>query len=103
MPTRSPFAVERATTPTPVSQLAMSARTRLAARAREISGDAPSCPFFVTPTPVAGLVLVALGRIPERPGDQVHLGEWTIEVTGVNHHAITAVRLCPTNTTTDKR
>jgi putative hemolysin len=48
---------------------------------------------------VAGLVLVALGRIPERPGDRVRLGEWTIEVVGVDHHAITAVRMCPTSTT----
>jgi putative hemolysin len=51
---------------------------------------------------VAGLVLVALGRIPEVPGDRVCLGEWTIEVTAVHHHAITAVRLCPTNTTRDE-
>ncbi|TNC21573.1 hemolysin family protein [Amycolatopsis alkalitolerans] len=44
---------------------------------------------------VAGLVLVALGRIPQQPGDRVRCGEWTIEVTGVDHHAITGVRVCP--------
>lgn len=44
---------------------------------------------------IAGLTLAALGRIPDRPGDRVDLGEWTIEVTGVDHHAITAVRLRP--------
>ncbi|WP_346052236.1 hemolysin family protein [Amycolatopsis dongchuanensis] len=44
---------------------------------------------------VAGLVLVALGRIPEGPGDRVRVGGWSIEVTGVDHHAITEVRLCP--------
>ena len=42
---------------------------------------------------VAGLVLVALGRIPTEPGDRVRLTEWTIEVTAVEHHAITGVRV----------
>lgn len=44
---------------------------------------------------IAGLVLTALGRIPEEPGDQVELADWTIEVTAVAHHAITTVRLRP--------
>ncbi|HEV7652375.1 MAG TPA: hemolysin family protein [Actinophytocola sp.] len=42
---------------------------------------------------VAGLILVALGRIPTEPGDRVQLTEWTIEVTAVEHHAITGVRV----------
>ncbi|GAA1827697.1 hemolysin family protein [Actinomadura chokoriensis] len=44
---------------------------------------------------IAGLTLAALGRIPDRPGDQVKLAAWTIEVTRIDHHAITAVRLRP--------
>ncbi|NUT99588.1 MAG: HlyC/CorC family transporter, partial [Saccharothrix sp.] len=42
---------------------------------------------------IAGLVLVLLGRIPERPGDRVEVSGWTVEVLGVEHHAITSVRL----------
>lgn len=42
---------------------------------------------------VAGLVLEELGRLPEAPGDQVRIGRWTIEVTGVDGHVITEVRL----------
>lgn len=48
---------------------------------------------------IAGLVLTALGRIPRYPGDQVRLAEWTIEVTGVDRNAITAVRLIPAGRT----
>lgn len=44
---------------------------------------------------IAGLVLVLLGRIPDEPGDQVELADWTIEVVTVAHHAITAVQLRP--------
>jgi putative hemolysin len=44
---------------------------------------------------VAGLVLVALGRIPTEPGDRVELAKWTVEVTKTSHHAITEVRLTP--------
>ena len=44
-------------------------------------------------TTVAGLVLVALGRIPATAGDRVELASWTIEVTAVGHNAITEVRL----------
>ncbi|MFD7654521.1 hemolysin family protein [Actinosynnema sp. NPDC059797] len=42
---------------------------------------------------IAGLVLVLLGRIPERPGDRVEVSGWTVEVLAVEHHAITSVRL----------
>ena len=44
-------------------------------------------------TTVAGLVLVALGRIPATAGDRVELASWTVEVTAVGHNAITEVRL----------
>jgi len=44
-------------------------------------------------TTIAGLVLAALGRIPTTAGDRVELANWTIEVTGTSHHAITEVRL----------
>lgn len=46
-------------------------------------------------TTVAGLVLVALGRIPTKPGDRVSLPKWDVEVTGVGRNAITEVRLIP--------
>lgn len=42
---------------------------------------------------VAGLVLVALGRIPLAPGDRVELADWTVEVRGVAQNTITSVRL----------
>lgn len=42
---------------------------------------------------VAGLVLKLLGRVPDRPGDVAEVGGWTIEVTGVERHAVTEVRL----------
>jgi putative hemolysin len=42
---------------------------------------------------IAGLVLVVLGRIPERPGDRITVSDWTVEVLKVEHHAITSVRL----------
>jgi putative hemolysin len=42
---------------------------------------------------IAGLVLVVLGRIPERPGDVLRVSAWEIEVLAVAHHAITSVRL----------
>lgn len=44
-------------------------------------------------TTVAGLVLTLLGRIPDRPGDQVAVDGWQVEVLEVGHHAITKVRL----------
>ncbi|MGV0837125.1 hemolysin family protein [Mycolicibacterium thermoresistibile] len=46
-------------------------------------------------TTIAGLVLVALGRIPTGPGDRVEVPNWTIEVTAVDKHAITEVHLLP--------
>jgi magnesium and cobalt exporter, CNNM family len=54
-------------------------------------GDLPEGGY----TTVAGLVLASLGRIPERPGDRVDLMGWSIEVTEIDRHAITAVRLLP--------
>jgi putative hemolysin len=42
---------------------------------------------------IAGLVLTALGRIPTEPGDRVVLTDWTVEVTALDRHAITEVRL----------
>jgi putative hemolysin len=42
---------------------------------------------------IAGLALVVLGRIPERPGDRITVSDWTVEVLKVEHHAITSVRL----------
>lgn len=51
--------------------------------------DAPQGPYST----VAGLVLLLLGRIPEEPGDVVHVSGWSIEVLAVEHHAITQVRL----------
>ncbi len=51
--------------------------------------DAPDGSY----TTVAGLVLERLGRIPDSPGDQVIIGEWQLEVTGVDRHAITEVRV----------
>lgn len=44
-------------------------------------------------TTVAGLVLDRLGRLPEVPGDQVEVGDWQLEITGVDRRAITEVRL----------
>ncbi|WP_410657033.1 hemolysin family protein [Amycolatopsis sp. lyj-112] len=51
--------------------------------------DAPAGEYAT----IAGLVLVILGRIPEKPGDRVVLSGWTVEVLGVDHHAITRVAL----------
>jgi putative hemolysin len=42
---------------------------------------------------VAGLLLDQLGRIPERPGDQVEIAGRTFEVTAVKGHSITEVRI----------
>lgn len=46
-------------------------------------------------TTVAGLVLVALARIPESAGERVELADWTVEVTTLARNAITEVRLIP--------
>ncbi|TPG15901.1 hemolysin family protein [Pedococcus bigeumensis] len=47
---------------------------------------------------VAGLVLKVLGRVPERPGDVVEVGSWTIEVAAVARHAVTEVHVRPSTT-----
>ncbi|HEY0449970.1 hemolysin family protein [Actinophytocola sp.] len=54
---------------------------------------------------IAGLVLTELGRIPTAPGDRVTLTDWTIEVTAIDHNAITEVRLHhhPSTTTDEAR
>ena len=44
---------------------------------------------------VAGLVLDRLGRVPQQPGDVVHLDGWALEVLAVERHAITEVRATP--------
>ena len=46
---------------------------------------------------VAGLVLKELGRVPQRPGDAVEVGDWTIEVTAVARRAVTELRLVRTD------
>ncbi|MFE2752629.1 hemolysin family protein [Actinosynnema sp. NPDC059335] len=51
--------------------------------------DAPAGDYAT----VAGLVLVLLGNIPDRPGDRVTVSGWTVEVLAVERHAITEVRL----------
>ncbi len=42
---------------------------------------------------IAGLVLMVLGRIPEKPGDTFDVSGWNIEVLSVAHHAVTSVRM----------
>ncbi|MFH8737688.1 hemolysin family protein [Streptomyces sp. NPDC017964] len=44
---------------------------------------------------IAGLVLAQLGRLPQSPGESIHLPGCTIEITGLTGHAITTVRLRP--------
>ncbi len=44
---------------------------------------------------VAGLVLDRLGRIPEGPGDLINVGDWHVEVTAVDRHAITEIHIHP--------
>lgn len=57
-------------------------------------GDAPRGDY----TTVAGLILVALGRIPESPGERVELQDWSFEVGRVARNAITEVRVIPRKT-----
>ena len=57
--------------------------------APELSGD--------DYTTVAGLVLSRLGRIPDEPGDHVETAGYRIDVTAVDRHAITEVRLRPSH------
>ncbi|MFE7752851.1 hemolysin family protein [Streptomyces sp. NPDC057428] len=54
-------------------------------------GDLAHGPY----TTIAGLALARLGHLPQHPGDSIRLTDWTIEITGVHHHAVTAVRLRP--------
>ena len=51
--------------------------------------DVPEGPYAT----VAGLILEELGRLPEAPGDTITIGRWAIEVTGVDGHVISEVRL----------
>lgn len=44
-------------------------------------------------TTIAGLVLAALGRLPKRPGDVVHVSGWDFAVTAIKRNAITRVRV----------
>jgi putative hemolysin len=44
---------------------------------------------------IAGLVITVLGHVPTRPGEIVHLDGWTAQVTSVDRHAITEIRLRP--------
>jgi putative hemolysin len=46
-------------------------------------------------TTIAGLVIALLGRLPTKPGDRVPLDGWTAEITAVDRHAITTLRLRP--------
>lgn len=46
-------------------------------------------------TTVAGLVLDALGYIPESPGASVTIGHWTATVVAVDGRAISSIRLEP--------
>src|SRR3546814_2792435 len=45
----------------------------------------PDGPF----TTVAGMVLSELQRIPEAPGDVIHLGPWRVVVTAVGGNTVT--------------
>ena len=46
-------------------------------------------------TSVAGLILDRLGRLPDRPGDRVRVGNWELTVSRVHRRAITEVVLRP--------
>lgn len=59
--------------------------------------DAPRGDF----TTIAGLVLVALARIPESVGERVEMADWTVEVSGLSRNTITEVRLIPRATPSD--
>ncbi|MFF1273035.1 transporter associated domain-containing protein [Streptomyces marokkonensis] len=54
-------------------------------------GDLAHGPY----TTVTGLVLAQLGHLPRQPGDSVRLTDWTFQVTGVQRHTVTTVRLLP--------
>jgi putative hemolysin len=55
----------------------------------DLGVDAPEGAYAT----VAGLVLDQLGRLPDAPGERLTVGDWQIEVTGIEHHAITEIRL----------
>jgi putative hemolysin len=59
--------------------------------------DLPDLGIFDMPdgayATVAGLVLDQLGRIPDRAGDRVSVGDWIFEVTAIDRHAITELRV----------
>ncbi|WP_371068279.1 transporter associated domain-containing protein, partial [Salmonella enterica] len=44
---------------------------------------------------IAGLVLEALGRIPDVPGDAVEVGDYVLTVLAVEKRAIQRVRIEP--------
>jgi len=44
-------------------------------------------------TTIAGLVITVLGHLPTQAGESVTVDGWTAQVTGVDRHAITSVRL----------
>lgn len=44
---------------------------------------------------VAGLVLDRLGRVPDQPGNQIDVADWEMEVTAIDGHAISEIRLRP--------
>jgi putative hemolysin len=46
-------------------------------------------------TTVAGMVIALLKRLPTAPGDTVAVGDWAAQVTGIDRHAITSIRLRP--------
>lgn len=44
-------------------------------------------------TTVAGMVITALGHLPTQAGETVTIDRWTAQVTSVDRHAVTGVRL----------
>lgn len=44
-------------------------------------------------TTVAGMVITALGHLPTQAGETVTIDQWTAQVTAVDRHAVTGVRL----------
>lgn len=44
-------------------------------------------------TTVAGMVIAVLGHLPTRAGEQVTIEGWTVQITDVDRHAITRVRM----------
>lgn len=54
-------------------------------------------------TTVAGLFLDRLGRIPDRPGDQVDIGGWTLESVHVRDRTVRRLLLKPKPTDLDPR